>query len=222
MEIIKNVSTPLLRQLSIVVVLVIGMVFGSSKANAQEQEIEQLLLNIEKLTQFKSILSDMKEGYSILSSGYSAVKNISQGNFSLHEAFIDGLLLVNPEIKKYKRVADIILCQKSIVSEYKSAFNRFKASGNFNPSEVDYLGKVYKQLLEQSMANVDELTNVITDSKMRMSDDERLQAIDRIYADTQDKLQFLRNFNKETSIMNLQRQKQKADVSGAKRLYNLN
>lgn len=192
------------------------------QANAQSTEVQQLLLNVEKLSQLKNILTDMKKGYTVVTNGYNTVKNISQGNFSLHEVFLDGLMLVNPEIRKYKRVGDIISYQKNILSEYKSAFNRFKGLENFNPQEIEYLGKVYQQLFRQSLDNLDELAMVITSSKLRMSDDERLQAIDRIFADTQDKLMFLRSFNKEASILSLQRQKEKADLKSARQYYNLN
>lgn len=188
---------------------------------AQSTEIQQLLLNVEKLSQFKNILSDMKKGYTVLTTGYNAVKGIAQGNFSLHETFMDGLMLVSPEVRKYRRVADIIACQSAIVSEYRTAFARFKASDNFNLSEVDYLGRVYGQLFSQSADNLDELLMVITSGELRMSDDERLQAIDRIYADTSDKLNFLRSFNRQTSILNLQRQKEKADIKGMSNYFNI-
>ncbi|MGY4539447.1 dsDNA-binding SOS-regulon protein [Mucilaginibacter sp. UYNi724] len=191
----------------------------ASFSRAQSTEIQQLLLNVEKLSQFKNILSDMEKGYQILNTGYSAVKNISQGNFSLHEVFIDGLMLVSPEVRKYHKVADIIIYQKDIVSEYKTAFNRFKSSGTFNEQEISYLSKVYGQLFDQSSNNLDALMNVITSSKLRMSDDERLQAIDRIFADTQDKLSFLRDFNKQASLLNLQRQKEKNDIQTLQKIY---
>lgn len=99
--------------------------FTFSLSRAQSTEVQQLLLNVEKLSQFKNILSDMKKGYQIVSTGYNSVKNISQGNFSLHEVFIDGLMLVSPEVRKYHKVAGILTYQKDIVSEYKNAFNRF-------------------------------------------------------------------------------------------------
>lgn len=200
--------------------LLLSISILSSKA--QSTEVQQLLLNVEKLSQLKNILSDMKKGYTVISGGYNAIKNISQGNFSLHEVFLDGMMLVSPEIKKYRRVADIISYQKNIISEYKSAFDRFKSSDSFTAAEISYLGLVYKQLFDQSVDNLDELLTVITSSKLRMGDDERLKAIDRIFADTEDKLMFLRSFNKEASILNLQRQKEKADVNAAKKYYNLN
>jgi len=191
-------------------------------ANAQSIEVQQLLLNYEKLTQLKNILSDMKKGYEIVSKGYSAIKNISEGNFNLHDAFIQGLMAVNPSIKNYKRVPDIINYQKNIVEEYKSAFNRFRKSGTFSPSELEYLRKVYSNLFNQSLENLDELATVITASKLSMSDDERLEAIDRIFSDTEDKLQFLRDFNKSTNLLVLQRKKEQKDVETSQKLYKLN
>jgi hypothetical protein len=202
--------------------IILIMIGTSSIAQAQSAEVQQLLLNYEKLKQLKNILSDMKKGYEIVSKGYSTIKNISEGNFNLHDAFINGLLSVSPEIRNYKRVADIIADQKSIVKEYRSAFNRFKGSGAFSPNEIEYLGKVYQNLFNESVQNLDELATVITSSKLSMSDDERLQAIDRIFADTEDKLQFLRDFNKKTNILVIQRGRDKRNVESSEKLYQVN
>lgn len=201
------------------VLLLLLLTMSAAFSKAQSTEIQQLLLNVEKLSQFKNILEDMKKGYQIVSTGYNAVKNISQGNFALHEVFIDGLMLVSPEVKKYHKVAGIITYQKDIVREYKNAFNRFKASGTFSPQEISYLGSVYRQLFDQSVNNLDNLLTVITASQLRMSDDERLQAIDRIFADTQNKLQFLRSFNSQASMLTLQRAKEKGDIQTLQKIY---
>jgi hypothetical protein len=190
-----------------------------SSVLAQSTEVQQLLLNVEKLSQLKNILKDMKKGYTVVSTGYNAIKSISQGNFSLHEVFLDGLMLVNPEIKKYGRVADIIGYQKLIISEYKDAYRRVSSSGNFNPGELAYLGEVYKQLFELSLDNLDELLAVITASKLRMSDQERLAAIDRIFLQVQDKLLFLRSFNSQAFVLSAQRDKQKRELKTVLDLY---
>ncbi|MEZ2338792.1 TerB family tellurite resistance protein [Mucilaginibacter sp. RCC_168] len=221
--IMNKLKTQRLKQKAL---LVFTICFGLSAlsinpAAAQSDEIQQLLLNVEKLAQFKSILSDMKKGYTILSTGYNSVKNIAQGNFSLHEAFLDGLWLVSSEVRKYGRIVDIINEQAALVSEYKAAYRRFNSGGNFTVSELNYLSKIYSQLLKESLENLDQLAMVITANKMRMSDDERLQAIDYIYADTDNKLVFLRSFNRQTSVLNFQRQREKADVTGVKNYYNL-
>ena len=96
-------------------IIILGIVLFSfpmaNKALAQKDEIAQLLLNVEKLAQFEQILSDMKKGYEILSGGYNTIKDLSQGNFSLHKTFLDALMEVSPTVKNYKRVADIISYQ---------------------------------------------------------------------------------------------------------------
>jgi len=189
---------------------------------AQSQEAQQLLLNVEKLSQLKNILSDMKRGYEVVSKGYNTVKNIAEGNFSLHEVFIDGLMLVSPEVRKYRKVADIISIQADLVSEYKGAFKRFGSSGNFSASELEYLGKVYGGLLDQSLNNLDQLVMVITAGKLRMSDEERLRVIDRVFAELEDKLQFLRSFNREIGLLNLQRTREKAELRGIQGFYKTN
>jgi len=192
------------------------------KASAQADEIAQLVLNIEKLAQFKQILSDMKKGYQILEGGYNTVRNISQGNFSLHKAFLDGLMQVSPTVRNYRRVADIVNYQVVLVKEYRNAYDRFRRDNNFNPDELAYLGRVYDNLLKESLRNLNELTTVITAGKARMSDDERLQAIDRIYADMQDKLMFLRHFNNNTAVLAVQRAKERNDVQTIRKIHGLN
>ncbi|TPG38534.1 TerB family tellurite resistance protein [Flavobacterium pectinovorum] len=205
----------------LILILTISMTIVSNKANAQSAEIQQLILNIEKLSQFKKILSDMKKGYELLSGGYKTVKDISEGNFSLHKTFLDALMQVSPVVKNYKRVEDIINFQMLLMKESKNGLNRFVKSGNFSEKEISYFEKVYGNLLSQSLRNLDELTMVITADKLRMSDDERLQAVDDIYVQMQDKLLFLRNFNVSSNLLALQRAKEAKDVYASKELQEL-
>lgn len=74
--------------------------------------------------------------------------------------------------------------------------------------------------MDQSLRNLEELTDVVTSNKLRMSDDERLKAIDRIFADMQDKLLFLRSFNNSATVLSLQREKEANDVRSMRRIHN--
>lgn len=170
-------------------------------AKAQVQELEQLALDIEKLAQLKSILTNMYKGYQILTKGYNTVKDLAEGNFNLHKVFLDGLWEVSPNVKKYKRIAEIINGQKVLVKEYKTAFNYFKSINAFDDSDIDYLSQVYSSLFNRSLKNIDELLMVITSNQLRMNDAERLKIIDRIYDDMEDKLSFLHDFNSRIAII---------------------
>ncbi len=203
------------------IIVVLAMCSLAFQVKAQSDEAQQLLLNWEKLGQFKKILQNMYDGYKILHKGYTAVKDISEGNFTLHKSFLDGLLQVNPAVRKYKRITDIISYQVRIVKEYKAAFNQFKGDKQFTIQEIEYLGKVYKNLFEQSLKSLNELAMVITAGKLRMSDDERLQAIDKIYSSVEDQFSFLKDFNSNTAMLSLQRQSEQAEIKMSRRINGL-
>jgi hypothetical protein len=208
MATIKNIIVGLLLLLSI-------------QAHAQLSDAQQLILDVEKLTQLKGILSDMKTGYQIYNQGYGTISGLAKGNFNLHNVYLTGLLAVSPSVRNYSRVAEIILQQASLVSEYKRASNSFKQSGSFSPGELSYMSDVYTRLINQSLDNLDELNTILSASKLRMSDAERIKGIDRIYASSTDQLQCLRAFNRQGIILSLQRSKDLNDTQALKKLYQI-
>jgi len=190
-------------------------------ASAQADEIAQLLLNVTKLTQLKQLLTDLEKGYTTLSSGYTQISTIASGNFTLHEAFLDGFLQVNPRVKNYHKVAEIIHFQIKLVNDYKSAFTILKSSDQFTENEISYLSSVYSNLFKQSLQQLDELTLVLTTNKLRMSDKERLAAIDQIHIEIQDKLHFLTAFNKETTVLAIHRSRESKELAHTQSLYGI-
>ncbi len=197
-----------MKKLFVVLVLTASVV----SVNAQSDEAQQLILNVEKLAQFKKILKNMKDAYKIIFKGYTAVKDLSQGNFSLHKTFLDGLEQVSPGVRKYKRVSDIVNYQLRIAKECKAAYAHFREEKSFTVQELGYLGKVYSNLFNESLKNLEELTIIITAGKLRMSDDERLQAIDRIYATVIDQYSFLNEFNNNTALLAMQRKSEQTEI----------
>jgi hypothetical protein len=202
----KNVFTLL------VIISLGGFSFG------QTQEATQLVLNYEKLKQLEEILDNMYKGYKILSQGYNRIKDISEGNYALHEVFLDGLFAVNPSVAKYKRIPDIIRYQQLLMKEYRRAYNRFRNDSNLTPEEVKYLENVYSYLVKQSLRNLEELMMIVTANQLRMTDDERIHGIDRIYFDIENKLSFLRYFNNSTQVLIVQRAKDQSEVDAAMKL----
>jgi hypothetical protein len=205
-----------------IILAVVLMFPGQSNAQSIADDLEQLSLDYKKLAGLKSILKQMYTGYEVLTKGYKAVKEVSQGNFSLHEAFLDGLLIVSPTVRKYPRVADIINDQASLLSEYHYAWSSFRQDKHFNPDEISYMLTVYNNLVSTSLKNLDDLAMVITDTRLRMSDAERLAAIDRIYTGSHGQLAFLRNFNDRNYRVAVQRAADAGDQQTIKSLYGIN
>jgi DNA repair ATPase RecN len=203
-------------------ILLLLLLPSPKKASAQAVEIAQLLLNIEKLSQLEEILETLKKGYEILTVGYNTIKDISEGNFKLHKAFLDALLEVNPAVKNYAKVPEIVEYQLALVQQYRNALRRFRQDAHFTASELDYMERVYERLFRQSVRDLDDLLMVITSDKLRMSDDERLKAIDHIHESMRDKLVFLRHFNGNTTILAVQRAREKSDIETLRTVYGIN
>ncbi|MFI2744101.1 TerB family tellurite resistance protein [Zhouia sp. PK063] len=161
----------------------------------------------------------MKTGYTVLYKGYNTIKDLSKGNFNLHKVFLDGLLQISPTVKKYQRVVAIIQDQGQLFKLYTSAVKRFKSSGYFTTDELQYITNVCNRTLQKSLQHLDELTIILTAGKLRMSDQERLAAIDNIYADIHKQWRFLQYFNREVSLLGVQKARTMASQKGAIALF---
>lgn len=186
---------------------------------AQAEEAEQLMLNYEKLYIMEQTLDQMYNTYRVLEFGYNTISKIASGNYSVHELFIDGLMMVNPSIRNYKRIPYIINYQQLLLQEYSRAYDRFQRDPHFTPQEIQYLYNVYSYLFTASVRNIDDLIDIITSTKLSMNDDERLRAIDAIYYEMESKLRFVRSFNNSTQLLAIQRARSANDVKTINQLY---
>jgi|HubBroStandDraft_1064217.scaffolds.fasta_scaffold65979_3 hypothetical protein len=206
-------------------VLMIGLVLLLTAGAAQAQSIvqagEQLALDIEKLSELKGILKDMYTAYEIIDKGYTDVKNIVEGNFNLHKAFLDALLAVSPAVQDYSKVERIISAESQILAEYKTASRQLAGSGRFSISELDYTNGVYANLLNRSATCVNELVMLLTADELRMSDADRLAGIDRVDTDISSQLRLLRMFNSGLTLQAGLRAREAGDINTIKLLYDL-
>lgn len=190
-------------------------------AQSVADDIQQLLLDVEKLSQLKQILSQMYQEYTMLQQGYEKIKGLSQGTFSLHKAFLDGLLLVNPAVSSYSKVGDIVSKEANLIREYQAASGYFRISGLFTSQELDGFTANYGIFLKRGQKEVDELTVVVTDGELRMSDAERLSAIDRIDADITRQLTLLHSFNNSVTLQAAQRAQVGGEIGIVRGLYGI-
>jgi hypothetical protein len=159
--------------------------------------------------------------YGVLHSGYEDIKGIAEGNFNLHKTFLDALLVVSPAVQGDPRVAAIVSEQEQIVQSCSQALARFRASGQLSGADLDALSTVYAAELDRSSEDMSELSMVLTDGTLRMSDDERLSALDRIHRDLQQRLQQLRYINSSVARLLASRSGLATELQTLKNLYGL-
>jgi hypothetical protein len=191
------------------------------RAQSIVQVSEQLALDVEKLSELKSILNDMYTAYAIIDKGYTDVKNIVAGNFNLHKAFLDALLAVSPAVQDYSKVERIITAESAILSEYKAASRQLAGSGRFSIGELDYMNGVYANLLNRSAACVSELVMLLTADDLRMSDADRLGGVDRVYGDIDSQLKLLRMFDSGLAVQAGLRAREAGDIGSVRGIYGI-
>lgn len=189
---------------------------------AQTVETQQLILNWEKLEQLRKTLDNIYVTYRVLDRGYNTIKRISEGNYALHDVFFKGLAAISPTVRNYRRIPHIIEYQKLLVKEYKYAYNRFRQDPNLTFDELEYLASVYAFIVNASIRNLEDLITVITASDVQMSDAERMQIIDRIFFDMEDKVLFVRYFNNSTQLVAIQRARSRNDIRTMQQVYGIN
>jgi len=177
-----------------------------------------LLQQIAALQVYSGYLS---RGYSIAKNGLNTIKSIKNGDLLQHSNYFTSLVTVNPQIKRYKKVAGIIAMQISIARQSGNAIKSFRSNHHFTTSEINYLRDVFNTLLSDCAQNLDELLNLVANGNLQMKDDERMKAIDRIYIDMQDKQQFARAFTNNAAGLSIQRSNEENDIIISKKLNGL-
>ena len=208
-----------MKRIALMVLLLAGCAIAPCHAQSTADAIKQLLLDVQKLQDMKAILQEMKKGYEILDKGYTEIRNIAKGRFDLHKAFLDRLFAVSPSVRNYHRISAILDAENNLVQEYTRGRRRAYANGLFTGQEREYFERIYSTLYKHSLQSLDELTMVVTDGELRMSDAQRLRSIDRVYTEINGQLRAIRQLNQETAVQAAQRQHEKDELNFLKLLY---
>ena len=207
--------------LSVLVVLSFKVSTAQTFEEWFKQKKTQKKYLIEQIVAFKIYLGYVQKGYSIARKGLTTIGNIKKGDFSLHNDFLSSFKSVNPTIRNYSKVPDIIAFQVKIIQSYKSTYKYVQSISLYSPAEIDFIYRVFTNLIDNSSNDLDELITVVTANELEMKDDERLKRIDAIYASIQDKYAFAKNFGDEAKVLAVQKAKGKNNLETSRKLYGI-
>jgi hypothetical protein len=176
---------------------------------------------VQQIAALQVYIGYAQKGYSIAKEGLNTIGEFKRGEFNLHTGYFNSLKSVNPKIKQYAKVADIIAMQVTIVQGYSKTRRQMRESGAFNGEELDYIIHVLGRLLDDCENTLDELITVTTDGNLEMKDDERMERIDILYQNMTDKYTFSQSFNNETMVLAASRIKENNDVQTSRALYGI-
>lgn len=196
-------------------VLIIMLLLFSGFSYGQNQ----IKLYIQQIAANKVYLEYLQKGYSIVKTGLNTIGNIKDGHFSLDKDFFSRLENINPKVRHYAKVTDIIALNIQIIRRYKKALAEAKDTDLFNDRELDYMTRVFNSLINNCVSLTDELTVLLTPHEWKMSDDERVKRIDGLHAAMWDNYAFVNHFAGELQIMAMQKGKELNDASVLQDLY---
>lgn len=203
-------------------ILIILFICARSVAvNAQSQELEQLKLNIEKLAQLKLMLSQAKQGYQTLQNGYNAVRDASRGNYDLQKNYLDGLLQVSTQVKNAPALKRLLNNHALVPKEYRGWYNQVQSLGLLKPVELTSIQDGYRTIETALTDQLDQLQLILGAGKLRMSDGERIAAIEVLADKSDEQVTVLRHLIKEQTVIAVGRAQDKKDREAMKRLYGL-
>lgn len=203
---------------TILITLFLTLCIASNQLCAQtfdewfNQKKTQTKYLIEQIIAYQVYLDYLKKGYTIAHNGLTAIENIKNGNFNLDRDFFKSLKNVKPAIHNSVKVVDIIAFQYSIIRDMKNVYLFCQNNKHFTPEEIRYVARVHTSMLLLCDASLSELHTIIQSGEAQMTDDERLQRIDKIHEDMQDKRAFVTAFGNDTKLLARQRQKEQIEV----------
>ena len=203
------------------------MIFCAGNLSAQtwaewfRQKATQRKYLLQQIAALQVYSGYLSKGYSITRNGLNTIKSIKNGDLLQHTNYFNSLATVNPKIKRYAKVAEIIALQIAIAKQSGNALKNFRNNHHFTTTEINYLQGVFNTLLSDCAKNLDELFSLITNENLQMKDVERIKAIDKIYIDMQDKRQFVRAFSNSAAGLSIQRSNEANDIIISKKLNEL-
>lgn len=205
-----------------ILLLATAGLFAFLSSNAQtadewlNQKSTQKKYLVQQIAALKVYLGYAKKGYNIVTSGVNTIRSIKDGDLNLHRDFFNRLKNVNPSIRNYAKVADIIAYQVKIIKQTKITIQQIRETKQFTEAELGHCKQVFNNLLDECTRTVEELILVTTSGKLEMKDDERLKRIDGLYANVQDKYSFACSFSEDMGLLAVQRLGEQMEINRSK------
>ena len=158
-----------------------------------------------------------KAGNNIAHNGLGSITGSLKSENGLHTTYYSNLNNVSPVVKNNKQVNDILQWQKNILAR----MNMLDKTANLNDGERKYIIQVKAALFKDCDEQITELQNVVTDSKLKMSDEERLKHIDVIHSAMQNNYRFASAFADQVKVYAVQRSQENNNVISEKKIYGI-
>lgn len=140
---------------------------------------------------------------------------------NIYQDYFDELHKVKTLITYYQQIRNITGKQVKLVEEYKNAWRMVQQDKHFTPEEIDFMGRVYRGILNETINNIDQLFIVVNSFTTKMSDARRMKIIGEVDSKVDENLNDLRKFNTENVQLSINRAKSESEIKMVRDFYGI-
>jgi hypothetical protein len=195
--------------------------FAQGTGGFFNQQSSKIKLMLAQIAAYETFLHSLKSGYQITENGLNTMHEMKGGTYSLHTAYFTSLEQVNPVVQSDPKGKAMAGMQQQINTVFSNELSWQQQQKILAAPEINYIQQVYQSLMKKCQQDMSDLTQVLTPGKLQMTDHQRLERIDKLYASMQDKLAFAQSFTTKCRQMANDRQRAKKNNAQLKALYGI-
>jgi hypothetical protein len=160
----------------------------------------------------QTYLGYVQKGYEIARSGLSSIHDIKNGEYDLHSVFYSSLLHVNPNVRNYSG-ASAILSNESYIMKNVNELKSLSGTTSGLPDVArQAISLTTNRVSDDCDRIISELSDVVTDGKLSMTDAERIKRIKGLYTYSCEQVAFIQEYRTETAMLIDQRRHEEWDI----------
>lgn len=209
----------------LMLIVLTGMAIGARAQTMGEwfrQKETQRKYLLEQIAALRMYKASVKKGYALARQKLTTIGGSKAGALNQDREYFNSLKQVRPRIRHQARVADIIALQVKIMEAQKHFSRQVKESGVFHVEEISYINRVFRRLQGDCTDRLDELILLTTNGSLEMNDSERLERIDAIYQQMQEKYTMTQSFGRGTMVLGMARIQEHQDVLTRQYVHGIN
>lgn len=204
--------------------LVVGTIcLTATVANAQifNQKNSQLRRLAEQIVALKAYGGYIKEGYKIARKGLNTINDLKKGDLKIHTVFFSSLRSVNPNIKRYAKVADVIFMVAKINHNYRPTTDYLDESRMYGEEDLELIKRVLREARADAGRLLNDLNDLVKDGNMELKDDERILRIDQVHSETVELFAFNEKIRRDVVQISKQRKQLSKEVRNEMLLHGI-
>jgi hypothetical protein len=159
-------------------------------------------------TQLRLYLELTEKGYKIAKQGLTSIGDIKRGEFRLHKNRFDSLSIVKPAIKKDPLASATVGHIRAMIILYWG-FDDLMAECKFlSADEKKLVRNVFDRLASEAVSVLENLEEVTTSGRLKMTDDARTSQIASLFEQSQSIHTFARQLTSEPAMLSAQRKQE--------------